>query len=75
MGAIRPWSRVGPGGLLGGPPPKFALLPTTRALCYKIPQPSKPPPVREAGKRGGASNTGCIGMTSLNQTKEWGSYE
>jgi hypothetical protein len=54
MGATRPWSRVGPGGLLGGPPPKRAPLPTTRALCYKIPQPSKPSPVREAVKRGGS---------------------
>ncbi len=48
MGETRPWSRVGPGGLLEGPPPKRAHLATTRALCYKIPQPSKPSPVREA---------------------------
>ncbi len=54
MGATRPWVRVGPGGLLGGPPPKRAHLATTRALCYKIPKPSKPFPVREAGKRGGS---------------------
>ncbi len=42
MGETRPWSSVGPGGLLGGPTPKRAHLSTTRALCYKIPQLSKP---------------------------------
>jgi hypothetical protein len=54
MGETRPWSRLGPGGLLGGPPPKRAHLATTRALCYKIHQPSKPSPMREARKRGGS---------------------
>jgi hypothetical protein len=54
LGETRPWSRVRPGGLLGGRTPKRAHLATTRALCYKIPQPSKPSPVREAGKRGGS---------------------
>ncbi len=37
-------------------PPKRAHLATTHALCYKIPQPSKPSPVRESGKRGGSGH-------------------
>ncbi len=50
------WELLGRGpesdqGLLGGPPPKRAHLATTRALCYKIPQPSKPW-VRSHGRRG-----------------------
>ncbi len=43
MGETRPWSSVGPGGLLGGPSPKRAHLATTRALCYKSPNPANPP--------------------------------
>ncbi len=54
------------GGLLGGPTPKRAHLATIRALCYKIPQPSKPYPVREAGKRGG-SRRKYIGQSLLAQ--------
>ncbi len=37
-------------------PPKRAHLATTRALSYKNLKPSKPSPVREAGKRGGSGH-------------------
>ncbi len=47
---VQSWTR----GFAGRTTPKRAHLVTTRARCYKIPQPSKPSSAREAGKRGGS---------------------
>ncbi len=51
MGETRPWSRVGPGGLLGGPSPKKEPIWLPRAhSAAKYPNPANPPQCRKPAK-------------------------